>query len=156
VKIIVYAALLSIATAPPLLLFNQPAQAQRVNYCYPSSQNNGAGNHQNAYADGYREGQQSARDRESYRPRTAGGDFDRGFYDGYYNRPYRDGRYISRECDTQNDNRWRRNGNDNRWRRNGNNNRRQRNENYNRRQRNGNDSRWQRNGDDSRWRRDRG
>lgn len=141
-KRIVLGALLTIATTPVFLLLNQPAQAQRVNYC-DSSQTNNAGNHQNAYADGYREGQQSARDRQTYRPRTAGGDFDRGFYDGYYNRPYRDGRYISRECDLQVDTNSRRNGNDGYLRRNGDDTRRQRDRNNVRRRSNSDDSRWQ-------------
>lgn len=143
-KRIVLGALLTIATTPVFLLFNQPAEAQ-INYC-DSAQNNNAGNHQNAYADGYREGQQSARDRQTYRPRTAGGNFDRGFYDGYYNRPYRDGRYVSRECDRQVDTNSRRNGDDGYWRRdrNSNDTRRQRDRNNARRQRNGNDTRVQR------------
>ncbi|MGB3208325.1 MAG: hypothetical protein WBB28_25350 [Crinalium sp.] len=145
-KRIVLGAILTIATTPVFLLLNQPVQAQ-INYC-DSSQTNNAGNHQNAYADGYREGQQSARDRQTYRPRTAGGNFDRGFYDGYYNRPYRDGRYLSRECDRQVETNRRRNSDDS-WRR------RDRNSNDTRRQRDRNNARRQRNSDDSRWQRDR-
>jgi hypothetical protein len=44
--------------------------------------------HPQAYADGYRQGQQSAKKRNNYKPRTAGGEFARGFDDGYYGREF--------------------------------------------------------------------
>lgn len=40
-------------------------------------------NHPNAYVDGYREGKMSAQKGEKYSPRTGGGEFGRGFDDGY-------------------------------------------------------------------------
>ena len=36
-----------------------------------------------AYQDGYSEGRESYRSAEAYRPRTSGGEFARGFDDGY-------------------------------------------------------------------------
>lgn len=50
--------------------------------------------HPKAYEDGYRQGRQSARKSEDYRPRTAGGEFSRGFEDGYYNRPFTGQKYV--------------------------------------------------------------
>jgi glucan-binding YG repeat protein len=41
-------------------------------------------NHPNAYADGYREGKVNAQKGEKYAPRSGGGEFSRGFDDGYY------------------------------------------------------------------------
>jgi glucan-binding YG repeat protein len=41
-------------------------------------------NHPSAYNDGYREGRMSTQRREKYSPRTGGGEFSRGFDDGYY------------------------------------------------------------------------
>ena len=47
-----------------------------------------AANHPNAYADGYQEGVQSRANGDTYERRTAGGEFARGFKDGYYGKPY--------------------------------------------------------------------
>lgn len=44
--------------------------------------------HPNAYKDGYREGEQSLKEKKPYKPRTAGGEFGRGFEDGYYGRKF--------------------------------------------------------------------
>lgn len=88
---IVSAALLSLVTGSTSLLFPQAAKADRVIYCHPVASNQVSKNsadHPHAYADGYREGEQTARTREAYKPRTAGGEFARGFEDGYFNRPY--------------------------------------------------------------------
>ncbi|MGK7945505.1 MAG: hypothetical protein AB4058_13645 [Microcystaceae cyanobacterium] len=41
-------------------------------------------NHPSAYQDGYGEGRLSAQRGDKYEPRTAGGEFGRGFDDGYY------------------------------------------------------------------------
>lgn len=48
----------------------------------------------NAYADGYREGVVSKSKRENYLPRTAGGEFARGFEDGYFGRTPTGQRYT--------------------------------------------------------------
>ncbi len=91
-KKIVVAAILSFIAGSTSLLFPQAAKADRVVSCYPVTENRvlkeSAADHPHAYADGYREGEQSARNREAYQPRTAGGEFARGFEDGYFNRPY--------------------------------------------------------------------
>jgi hypothetical protein len=46
------------------------------------------GSHPQAYDDGYREGAATARDKKPFEPRSAGGEFARGFEDGYYGRTY--------------------------------------------------------------------
>lgn len=111
-KIIIYS-LLVLATTTGFLLNNQPVQAnqrrhhhypayrhryyrypfyrQRISYCYPVTQwhvDEDPGYHPQAYSDGYRQGQQSARKGNEYKPRTAGGEFGRGFDDGYYGREF--------------------------------------------------------------------
>lgn len=74
------------------LLFPQAAKADRVVYCHPITENRAikesAVDQPHAYADGFREGEQSARNRVAYKPRTVGGEFARGFQDGYLNLPY--------------------------------------------------------------------
>jgi len=92
-KKLVLAALLGLATVPTFLLSPQVVKADEVigrNYVTgsPADQNYWAADHPHAYADGFRQGEQSARDGKAYRPRTAGGEFARGFEDGYFNRPY--------------------------------------------------------------------
>ncbi|MDZ7965147.1 MAG: hypothetical protein RM368_09240 [Nostoc sp. DedSLP03] len=90
-KKIVVAAIFSLIAGSTSLLFPQAAKADRVVYCRPVIDNrvlNSAANHPNAYTNGFREGQQSARNREAYKPRTVGGEFARGFQDGYLNLPY--------------------------------------------------------------------
>lgn len=92
VKKIVVAAIFSLIAASTSLLFPQAAKADRVVYCHPVTDNRvlkeSAADHPYAYANGFREGEQSARNREVYKPRTAGGEFARGFQDGYLNLPY--------------------------------------------------------------------
>ncbi|MEH2291977.1 hypothetical protein [Nostoc sp.] len=91
-KKIVFAAIFSLIAGSTSLLFPQAAKADRVVYCHPVTDNRvlkeSAPDHPHAYANGYREGEQSARNREAYKPRTAGGEFARGFQDGYLNLPY--------------------------------------------------------------------
>jgi hypothetical protein len=50
--------------------------------------------HANAYSDGYREGTASKANRETYRARSAGGEFARGFEDGYFGRRNTGQRYT--------------------------------------------------------------
>ncbi|MBN3952020.1 MAG: hypothetical protein HWQ38_38355 [Nostoc sp. NMS7] len=92
VKKIVVAAIFSLIAGSTSLLFPQAAKADRVVYCHPVTENRvikeSAADHPHAYADGYREGEQTARNRVAYKPRTAGGEFARGFEDGYFNLPY--------------------------------------------------------------------
>ena len=50
--------------------------------------------HANAYSDGYREGTASKAKSETYRARSAGGEFARGFEDGYFGRRNTGQRYT--------------------------------------------------------------
>ena len=93
-KKVLAAALFSLTTVSTTLS-PQPAKASPVVYCnYGIYSQSLAADHPNAYADGYREGQQSFRGKKAYRPRTAGGEFARGFEDGYFNRPYTGQRVV--------------------------------------------------------------
>ncbi|MEH1900071.1 MAG: hypothetical protein V7L04_01280 [Nostoc sp.] len=88
---ILVAAIFSLIAGSTSLLFPQAAKADRVVYCHPVTDNRvlkSAADHPDAYANGFREGEQSARNRVAYKPRTAGGEFARGFQDGYLNLPY--------------------------------------------------------------------
>ncbi|NMG05499.1 hypothetical protein [Brasilonema sp. UFV-L1] len=108
-KKIVTASLLAIATISGFLLDNQPIQAHSrrynhylphgyypfyrspISYCYPVTHwliDEDPAYHPQAYADGYRQGQESARRGNKYKPRTAGGEFSRGFNDGYSGREF--------------------------------------------------------------------
>ncbi len=92
-KKLVLAALLGLATVSTSLISPQAVKADEVisrNYVAGSQANKDywAADHPHAYADGFRQGEQNARDGKAYRPRTAGGEFARGFEDGYFNRPY--------------------------------------------------------------------
>lgn len=117
-KKIITPILVALATTTGFLLSNQPAQAnhrryshyrhynypghryhryhypryrRRITYCYPVTQwyiDEDAGYHPQAYADGYRQGRASANNGNQYKPRTAGGEFARGFDDGYYGREF--------------------------------------------------------------------
>lgn len=111
--------LLTLASAPTFLLFTQPAKADTSTstYCYPVVQREviqNAADHPSAYADGYSEGRQSARKGDAYKPRSAGGEFARGFEDGYYSRPFTGQQYAvpdkvreftTQQCDTYTRNR---------------------------------------------------
>jgi hypothetical protein len=114
-KRIVTATLLILAATPTYFLFTQPASAgnkDKVTVCHPTQQVRvvkDAADHPAAYRDGYREGEQSARKGDAYKPRTVGGEFSRGFEDGYYGRPFTGQRYevadrletyTTQQCDT--------------------------------------------------------
>jgi len=91
VKKIAFIALLSLTTVSISLLSSQAARADKIIYCHPVTDNQVSRNpadRPHTYADGYREGEQSFRDGVAYKPRTGGGEFARGFEDGYFNRPY--------------------------------------------------------------------
>lgn len=111
-KTILSAILLTLVTAPAILGFSQPAKADTVTYCYPVTQSSviqNAADHPGAYADGYSEGRKSRNDGDTYTPRTAGGEFARGFEDGYYGRQFtgqeyavsdKIERFITQQCST--------------------------------------------------------
>ncbi|MEA5571533.1 hypothetical protein [Calothrix sp. UHCC 0171] len=66
-------------------------------YCYPVTQwllDQDPGYHPRAYSDGYRQGSESAKKGNAYKPRTAGGEFGRGFDDGYYGREFSGQKHI--------------------------------------------------------------
>lgn len=111
---ITFVTLATTATASTLLGFCPVSQAEtrQVTICRPVQKVRvvqDAAAHPAAYRDGYREGQQSASKDEPFEPRTAGGEFARGFEDGYYGRPFtgqqyevqdRTETYTTQECDT--------------------------------------------------------
>lgn len=88
------------------------AETRKVRICRPTQEVRvvqDAAAHPGAYRDGYREGQQSASKDEPFEPRTAGGEFARGFEDGYYGRPFtgqqyevqdRTETYTTQQCET--------------------------------------------------------
>jgi hypothetical protein len=89
--------LLTLSTIPASFLFIQPASAETQTVCYPVPKTRVIQNpadHANAYAEGYSEGRQEARRGKTYKPRSAGGEFGRGFDDGYYNRPFTGQQYA--------------------------------------------------------------
>ncbi|MHC5862733.1 hypothetical protein [Nostoc sp.] len=89
---IVVAAIFSLIAGSTSLLFTKAAKADPIVSCNPVTYNRvikeSAADHPHAYADGYREGEQTARNRVAYKPRAVGGEFARGFEDGYFNLPY--------------------------------------------------------------------
>ena len=111
-KKIIPASLVALATTIGFLLNHQPVQAQYSRFrdrpfdsddeypfqepypgrfCYPYTQwliKQDPADHPQAYADGYRQGRQSAEKGDKYKPRTAGGEFARGFEDGYYRKGF--------------------------------------------------------------------
>lgn len=109
---ILSATLLTCATVPAIIVFSQPAKADLVTYCYPVTQREviqNSADHPNAYADGYSEGRRSAERGDAYEPRSAGGEFARGFDDGYSGRsftgqeyavPDRVREYTTQQCNT--------------------------------------------------------
>lgn len=88
------------------------AIAGQIQYCYPIQKTRtlqDPGSHPQAYDNGYREGAATARAKKPYEPRSAGGEFARGFEDGYYGRPYagqqntvpdRTDTYSTKQCRT--------------------------------------------------------
>jgi hypothetical protein len=109
---IVAATLLTLTAGSASILFTQPALADTHTVCYPVTQSQVTQDdaaHPGAYRDGYREGRESARNGEAYKPRSAGGEFARGFDDGYYGRrfsgqqyrvPNRVNYYTTQRCNT--------------------------------------------------------
>ncbi|MBR8833044.1 MAG: hypothetical protein DSM106950_03110 [Stigonema ocellatum SAG 48.90 = DSM 106950] len=115
-KKIIPASLVVLATTSAFLFNNQPVQAHGRFYHYPFYENHypfydqyparycypvagwlikeDPAYHPQAYADGYRQGRKSAENGESYKPRTAGGEFARGFEDGYYVREFTGQKHI--------------------------------------------------------------
>lgn len=103
-------AVLTCVTVPASIFLSQPAKADLGTYCYPVRRAQvlkDAADHPGAYRDGYSEGRQSKRNGDIYRPRTSGGEFARGFEDGYYGRrfagqsitiPNRVEYYASQQC----------------------------------------------------------
>jgi hypothetical protein len=66
-------------------------------YCYPYTRwlvNEDPAYHPHAYSDGYRQGKKSAEKGKKFKPRTAGGEFARGFEDGYYGRQFTGQKHI--------------------------------------------------------------
>jgi len=112
VKSILSAAAIAAATLSLTLTISVPARAENYTYCADVEQVRvikDDGNHPNAYDDGYREGTQSAQNGDEYEPRSVGGEFARGFEEGYYGRPYagqqnvvptRQERYTNHQCRT--------------------------------------------------------
>lgn len=95
-KRIIATTLVTFTTGCASIFFAQPARA----VCYPVTERHvvrDSVNHPDAYLDGYREGQQSARKTEEYRPRTAGGEFARGFEDGYYGRSFAGQEFVVKD-----------------------------------------------------------
>lgn len=105
-KKIIPASIIALATATAFLLNSEPAQAHRryhrhygydryyhrpISYCYPVTgwlMDEDSAYHPQAYADGYRQGRDRAKKGNAYKPRTAGGEFARGFDDGYYGKEF--------------------------------------------------------------------
>jgi len=74
-----------------------PALAGQYQHCYPVTQYRmvrDPGYHPQAYEDGYREGVNAIQQGEQYEPRSSGGEFARGFDDGYYGRPRAEQRHT--------------------------------------------------------------
>jgi hypothetical protein len=112
-KRIVAATLLTLSTAPAYLMIALPASAsEKVTVCNPVSTTNiirNPADHSGAYEDGYSEGRRSASKGEAYQPRTVGGEFGRGFEDGYFGNRFtgqeyavrdRVEHYTTQQCDT--------------------------------------------------------
>ncbi|NJL61793.1 MAG: hypothetical protein HC903_08155 [Methylacidiphilales bacterium] len=68
-----------------------------IRYCQPVTQwllDQDPAYHPRAYSDGYRQGRESAKRGNKYKARTAGGEFARGFDDGYYGREFSGQKHI--------------------------------------------------------------
>ncbi len=111
-KRLVAATLLTLVSIPVSLLFAPQAKAELYEACYQVPQRlviRNRADHPAAYEDGYSEGRQNAEKGKPYKRRTAGGEFARGFEDGYYGRAFTGQKYavrdkveyyISYQCDT--------------------------------------------------------
>lgn len=110
-KNLIKISLLTLVAATGFVINNQPVQAHYSHfynyypfydiyperYCYPYTRwlvNEDSAYHPHAYSDGYRQGKKSAKKGEKFKPRTAGGEFARGFEDGYYGREFTGQNYI--------------------------------------------------------------
>ncbi|WP_407657049.1 hypothetical protein [Mastigocoleus testarum] len=83
-----------LAQAEIILFENEEDKQQeyKIKYCHPVTHeivNEDPAYHPNAYVDGYRQGKRSFRGGKDYKPRTAGGEFGRGFDDGYFGRDFK-------------------------------------------------------------------
>jgi hypothetical protein len=66
-------------------------------YCQPVTQwqiDQDPAYHPRAYSNGFRQGRESAKKGNQYKSRTAGGEFARGFDDGYYGREFSGQKHI--------------------------------------------------------------
>ncbi len=82
-----------LAQAEIIILENEEYKQQeyKIKYCHPVTHeiiNEDPAYHPNAYVDGYRQGKRNFRKGKAYKPRTAGGEFGRGFDDGYFGRDF--------------------------------------------------------------------
>jgi len=108
-KNIMVLSLFTLATMTGLLVNSQSVEAHRryyrhypysrqpLDYCYPITKwvvDEDPAYHPQAYADGYRQGQHHAKKGNAYKSRTAGGEFGRGFDDGYYGREFAGQKHI--------------------------------------------------------------
>ncbi len=85
-KRIIASTLIILTIGSTFILYKEKAQAQAN--CWTPSKDDDPANHSEAYSDGYRQGVESAQKREKYRPRVVGGEFARGFKEGYDDSPY--------------------------------------------------------------------
>ncbi len=98
---LVAATIVALSAAPAYFLFTPPASASdALTVCNPVTATNivrNAAAHPVAYEDGFGEGRQSASRGEAYRPRSVGGEFARGFEDGYFGRRFSGQEYAVRD-----------------------------------------------------------
>ena len=90
-----------LSSAPVYFLFTSVASASEVvTVCKPVTSTNvvkDAAAHAGAYEDGFGEGRLSASRGETYKPRSVGGEFARGFEDGYFGRRFTGQEYVIRD-----------------------------------------------------------
>ena len=100
-KRLVAASIVVLSSAPVYFLFTPPASASEVvTVCKPVTSTNIVRNgaaHAAAYEDGFGEGRQSASRGETYERRSVGGEFARGFEDGYFGRRFTGQEYVVRD-----------------------------------------------------------
>ncbi len=95
------ATIVVLSSAPVYFLFTPVASASEVvTVCQPVTSTNivrDAAAHAGAYQDGFGEGRLSASRGEIYKPRSVGGEFARGFEDGYLGRRFTGQEYAVRD-----------------------------------------------------------
>jgi hypothetical protein len=95
------ATIVVLSSAPLYFLKTPVASASEVvTVCKPVTTTNvvrDAAAHAGAYQDGFGEGRLSASRGETYKPRSVGGEFARGFDDGYYGRSFTGQEYAIRD-----------------------------------------------------------